>query len=67
MHVESMERIPTGMPALMRAYKIQKKAADVGFDWDDIKDAIAKKIHEELDEFLEIYESGDKEKKRQMS
>ncbi len=61
MHVESMERIPTGMPALMRAYKIQKKAADVGFDWDDIKDAIAK-IHEELDEFLEIYESGDKEK-----
>ncbi len=61
MHIESMERIPAGLPALMRAYKIQKKAADVGFDWDDIKDAIAK-IHEELDEFLEIYESGDKER-----
>lgn len=61
LHIESMERIPSGMPALMRAYKIQKKAADVGFDWDDIKDAIAK-IHEELDEFLEIYESGDLEK-----
>lgn len=58
MHVESMERIPKGLPALMRAYKIQKKAADVGFDWDHIKDAIAK-IHEELDEFLEIYESED--------
>ncbi len=61
MHVESMERIPNGLPALMRAYKIQKKAANVGFDWDDIKDAIAK-IHEELDEFLEIYESEDQEK-----
>jgi len=61
MHVESMERIPNGLPALMRAYKIQKKAADVGFDWDDIKDAIAK-IHEELDEFLEIYETGEKKR-----
>lgn len=61
MHVESMERIPNGLPALMRAYKIQKKAASVGFDWDDIKDAIAK-IHEELDEFLEIYQSEDEDK-----
>jgi len=61
MHVQSMERIPTGLPALMRAFKIQKKAADVGFDWDHVKDAIAK-IHEELDEFLEIYESGNQER-----
>lgn len=61
MHIESMERIPNGLPALMRAYKIQKKAADVGFDWDHIKDAIAK-IHEELDEFLEIYENGEPER-----
>ncbi len=60
MQVESMERIPQGLPALMRAYKIQKKAADVGFDWDDVKDAI-EKIHEELGEFLEIYESGNRD------
>ncbi len=58
---DSMERMPKGLPALMRAYKIQKKAAGVGFDWDDVRDAI-KKIHEELDEFLEIWESGDQDK-----
>jgi tetrapyrrole methylase family protein/MazG family protein len=41
--------IPRELPALMRAEKIQKKAAEVGFDWPDIKGAWDK-IHEELDE-----------------
>lgn len=46
---EAMARIPTGMPALMRAYKIQKKAAGVGFDWPEIGGVI-EKVHEELGE-----------------
>lgn len=41
--------IPRTMPPLERAYKIQKKAAKVGFDWDSV-DGVFDKIHEELDE-----------------
>jgi tetrapyrrole methylase family protein/MazG family protein len=41
--------IPRTMPPLERAYKIQKKAAKVGFDWDSV-DGVFAKIHEELDE-----------------
>src|SRR5690606_9318928 len=41
--------IPRQLPALMRAEKVQKKAAKVGFDWPNIKGALAK-IQEELEE-----------------
>lgn len=41
--------IPRQLPALMRAEKVQKKAAETGFDWPDMKGAWAK-IYEELDE-----------------
>ena len=34
-----MKSIPKELPALMKSYKIQKKAAGAGFDWDDVKDA----------------------------
>ncbi|MBQ1252276.1 MAG: nucleoside triphosphate pyrophosphohydrolase [Firmicutes bacterium] len=41
--------IPSTFPALYRAQKVQKKAADVGFDWDNSADVKAK-IVEEIDE-----------------
>lgn len=44
-----MQDVPQGLPALMRAAKVQKKAAHVGFDWDDALGALPK-IHEEADE-----------------
>lgn len=44
-----LESVPKVLPALMRAYKVQKKAGDVGFDWDDYKPA-KEKIYEELEE-----------------
>jgi tetrapyrrole methylase family protein/MazG family protein len=43
----------------MRSYKVQQKAALVGFDWDDVKDAFAK-VEEELQEVLEVYNTGNK-------
>lgn len=39
-----------GLPALLRAAKLQKKAAKVGFDWPDEADVV-EKIREELEEF----------------
>lgn len=49
--------VSQGLPALMRAYKVQKKAAQVGFDWDDAIGALPK-IHEEADEVLAELEAG---------
>src|SRR5690554_4190126 len=42
--------IPKHLPALLRAEKIQSKAAKVGFDWNDISGTIAK-LEEEIEEF----------------
>lgn len=49
--------VSAGLPALMRASKVQKKAAQVGFDWDDAIGALPK-IHEEADEVLAELENG---------
>ena len=47
--VSVLDGVPSVFPALMRAEKIQKKAAKVGFDWDETPDVV-EKIHEELAE-----------------
>ncbi len=50
-----------GLPAMLRAAKLQKKAAKVGFDWpDDI--GVVEKIREELSEVEDELASGDSEK-----
>lgn len=46
---QAMRAITRGMPALMRAEKVQKRAADVGFDWDGPQSALHK-VYEEADE-----------------
>ena len=45
----ALDGISGGLPALMRAEKVQKKAARVGFDWSEIA-PVAAKIREELAE-----------------
>ena len=49
-----MEKVPEALPALLRAAKIQKKAAESGFDWDDISGAF-EKVQEEYREVSECY------------
>ncbi|WP_028864763.1 nucleoside triphosphate pyrophosphohydrolase [Psychromonas aquimarina] len=46
-----LDNIPLAIPALSRAYKIQKRCANVGFDWKKLAPVIDK-IKEELDEVL---------------
>ena len=48
--------ISKGLPALMRAQKLQKKAAKVGFDWPDIA-PVLDKIREETTEILDAVTS----------
>ncbi|MGO0058529.1 nucleoside triphosphate pyrophosphohydrolase [Brevibacillus fluminis] len=47
--LSQLHGIPRELPALMYAYKLQKKAAEVGFDWDNVAD-VEKKIEEEYEE-----------------
>ncbi|MCY9592429.1 MazG family protein [Paenibacillus chitinolyticus] len=49
--------VPKDLPALMKALKLQKKAAVVGFDWSEVGEVIAK-ITEELGEVQEAMENG---------
>lgn len=46
---ESMVSVPRELPALMRAQKVQHKAAKVGFDWESVNGALDK-LYEEIDE-----------------
>ncbi|KWX79163.1 nucleoside triphosphate pyrophosphohydrolase [Paenibacillus jilunlii] len=53
----ALSGVPRDLPALMKAYKLQKKASKVGFDWDNVRDVLAK-IREEADELQEAIENG---------
>lgn len=44
--------VPATLPALIKAYRIQEKAANVGFDWDE-KEQVWTKVKEEISEFEE--------------
>jgi len=51
-NTSALDDIPLALPALSRAYKIQKRASSVGFDWPDITGVIDK-IAEEIEEVKE--------------
>ncbi|WP_116970316.1 nucleoside triphosphate pyrophosphohydrolase [Blastomonas sp. UPD001] len=48
----AMDGVALALPALMRAQKLQKRAARTGFDWPDVMGAI-EKIGEEIEELLD--------------
>lgn len=48
----TLDGVAVGLPALLRAYKLQKRAARVGFDWPQVDQVIAK-IAEESSELAE--------------
>lgn len=45
----ALDAVPLALPALLRALKLQKRAARVGFDWDDVAPVLAK-VEEEITE-----------------
>ncbi len=56
-----LEGVPKGLPALVKASRIQEKVAGVGFDWEK-PEQVWEKVQEELQEFQEELASGDSEK-----
>ena len=53
--------VPTALPSVIKAYRIQDKARHVGFDWEDRQD-VWKKVHEELGELETELNREDRER-----
>lgn len=56
--------VPDALPSLIKAYRIQDKARNVGFDWEDKGDVWAK-VREELGELEEELRRDDKERSKE--
>jgi len=52
-----VSHVPRILPALLRAYVISKRAARIGFDWENLED-VHEKMREEIDELKEAEASG---------
>lgn len=57
-HDQMLDGVVKGLPSLLQAYKLQEKAAKVGFDWDKDEDVLAK-LNEEWQEFQEALQEHD--------
>jgi len=55
----ALEGVPKELPSLLRAHRLQSRAAKVGFDWAKVEDVFGK-LDEELKEFKEALEKKDK-------
>jgi XTP/dITP diphosphohydrolase len=56
-----LEGVPTAMPALVKANRIQEKASGVGFDW-EYKEQVWDKVKEEINELVHEINQVDKDK-----
>lgn len=56
-----LDDVPKSLPGLLMAYELQKKAAKVGFDWDDPA-PMWMKLQEEMAEFMTELKHGDEQK-----
>jgi len=55
-----LDGVPKGLTGIVKAYRMQEKASQVGFDWNNPEDAY-KKVEEEWQEFQEADNKADKE------
>lgn len=53
-----LKDVPANLPALMRSFKVQQKAGQVGFDWDKVDDAFLK-VKEETEELQHAFKNED--------
>ncbi|TVR76480.1 MAG: nucleoside triphosphate pyrophosphohydrolase [Saprospirales bacterium] len=56
--------VPGSLPALVKAYRMQEKTAQVGFEWDN-KDQVWEKVQEELEEFRESLSENEDRKEEE--
>ncbi len=57
-----LQGVPNALPGLIKAQRMQEKAAQVGFEWDRV-DQVWEKVEEEMMELKEAIDENDQEKK----
>ena len=57
---ERLRGVPRALPALVRSRKVQERASEIGFDWDDVS-GVFHKVREETQELREAYGGQDHE------
>ncbi|MFT5875983.1 MAG: tetrapyrrole methylase family protein/MazG family protein, partial [Clostridium sp.] len=60
-YTDSLKHVSKNLPGLMRADKVQRKAAKVGFDWGCVEPAM-EKVLEELQEVKDVYKGNNRAK-----
>lgn len=55
-----LQGVPHSLPAIVKAYRLQEKVKQVGFDW-ETKDQVWEKVQEELQEFMHAKSAEEKE------
>lgn len=60
-HTDELKHVAKSLPSLIRAEKVQKKAAKAGFDWESVEGALDK-VLEEYHEIREVYKGDEKDK-----
>src|SRR4029079_7066462 len=53
--------VPQSLPATVKAMRLQEKARQVGFEWEN-KDQVWEKVEEEMGELKEVVDSGEQDK-----
>ncbi len=57
--LSALDKVPQGMPGLLRAMKVSKAAVKEGFDWDDMNGVLAQ-VSEEIQEFEQARKTGNR-------
>jgi len=58
-HKSVLSGVPKSLPSIIKAHRIQEKAAGIGFEW-ETKENVWKKVEEELDELKKEVRNGNK-------
>lgn len=53
--------VPLALPSMVKAMRLQEKARQVGFEWDN-KEQVWEKVEEEMDELKEVLDTGQQDK-----
>lgn len=59
-----LQGVPNSLPAMVKAYRMQEKTAQVGFEWEN-KDQVWDKVKEEFEEFRAELDGADQERKEE--
>lgn len=59
-----LQGVPNSLPAMVKAYRMQDKTAQVGFEWDNAEQ-VWEKVEEEMGEFKEVLDNNESQERKE--